>query len=267
MDDYSSSREARDPFCLQAGEAAALLAGHPWKRFVVIGDSVASGIGDRVDGYSPLPWCDRIAAELAANSDDFIYLNLGRRELKAAEVREQQLDDALRFAPDLALVVCGGNDALPSAYKSEVVDAEISAMVTALREAGADVITIGMFNVAYAPVIREAVRHLVSARMLRLSDSTAQLGARLGTIHVNMTGHPAQTDPAMYSEDGLHGNLRSHAICAAETIRGLGAHLGNSFSAGVAVRDRLAMMWAAPVLASIAGRMDVMNLLSGWAAA
>jgi hypothetical protein len=125
-----------------------------------------------------------------------------------------------------------------------------------------------MFNVAYAPVIREAVRHLVSARMLLLSDSTARLGARLGTIHVNMTGHPAQSDPAMYSADGLHGNLHSHAICAAETIRGLGAHLGNTYSsAREPMRDRLAVMWAGPVLAGLAGRMDVMNLLSGWAAA
>ena len=37
--------EAADPFCLRDGEAAGLLAGHPWRRFAVLGDSIAQGLG------------------------------------------------------------------------------------------------------------------------------------------------------------------------------------------------------------------------------
>lgn len=271
MSDYASSREAGDPLCLSAGEGARLLAGHPWRRFVVVGDSVASGVGDTVEGYSPLPWCDRIAAELAAVAPDLVYRNLGRRELKAAQVREEQLAEAVAFAPDLALVVCGGNDALPSAYKPEAVDAELIEMISTLRATGADVITIGMFDAAYAPVIRNAVRHIVSARMQRLSSGTAAIGARYGTIHVNMTGHPAQADPANYSEDGLHGNLRCHAICAALTVRRLGEHLGNTPSPrSLPGADRLrAIFWAGgSVLAGLAGKQsEFMGLLTQWATA
>ncbi len=46
--------EATDPYTLRDGEAAALLAGHPWRRFVVLGDSVAEGCCEPVDGYSRL---------------------------------------------------------------------------------------------------------------------------------------------------------------------------------------------------------------------
>jgi len=43
--EYAATVEATDPYCLRDGEAAALLAGHPWRRFAVVGDSVAAGIG------------------------------------------------------------------------------------------------------------------------------------------------------------------------------------------------------------------------------
>jgi len=274
MIDYALSREAHDPYCLGAGEASKLLSGHPWKRFVVIGDSVASGVGDTVDGYTPMPWCDRIASELAAQCPGFDYLNLGERELRAFEVREQQLDKAMAFQPDLALVVCGGNDALRKGYDPEKVDAELASIIGSLRESGAEVITIGMFDTAYAPIIRDAVRQLVSARMRRLSNGTAGIGASHGTIHVNLTGHPAESDPGMYSADGLHGNLRCHAICAAEVVRALGAHLGRDAQplqapfAPKAPERATVVAWLGPLIAGIFERStDFTDLVTQWAAA
>ncbi|GAA2381881.1 hypothetical protein Cme02nite_52770 [Catellatospora methionotrophica] len=225
VDGYAATLEAADPYCLDPGEAAALLAGHPWKRFAVLGDSVASGVGDPVPGYVEQAWCDRIRSELAEQQPDLCYLNLGVRELRAAEIREQQLAAAVRFAPDLVLISAGGNDALRRSYQPDAVDAELGAMITALQEAGADVITVGMFDVSYAPSFPEPVKHQVGERMRMLSARTAALSARLGAIHVNCTGHPAERDPASYSADGVHGNLRSHSICAALTIRRLGLHL------------------------------------------
>ena len=225
MTDYALTAEAADPYCLRPGEAAALLAGHPWHRFVVLGDSVASGVGDPVDGYNPLPWCDRIAAELRATTADFAYLNLGEREVLAADVHAGQLAPALAFDGDLALVVCGGNDALRKTYQADLVDDALASIVGDLGDAGYDVITVGMFDASHAPSIPDRLREMVSVRMRTLSEHTAAVGARYGTIHVNMTGHPVEPDTTMYSADGLHGNLRSHSICAAEAIRRLGTHL------------------------------------------
>jgi lysophospholipase L1-like esterase len=235
--EYATSLEAADPYCLRAGEAAALLAGHPWKRYVVVGDSVAQGLGDPVPGYRELSWVERIAVELTEQQPDLAYLNLGRRDLFAAQVRTEQLDRALAFRPDLALVACGGNDALRSAYRGDAVDRELIAIISALRDAGAEVITIGMFDGSHAPAIPDRVKRVVSARMRELSRRTAELGAPLGTLHVVLTDHPAQSDTTMYSSDGLHGNHRSHAICAAEAVRLLGRHLGNTFGTGTRESD------------------------------
>ncbi|SCG45111.1 SGNH/GDSL hydrolase family protein [Micromonospora halophytica] len=221
----STLSEATDPFCLRAGESAELLRGHPWRRFVVLGDSVAEGMCEPVDGYSDLQWADRIAAELRATRPGLAYLNLGRRGLRAHEVHGTQLDAALAFTPDLALVVCGGNDAFRSSFDADAVDVEVAAMVTALRQAGADVITVGMFDVSHSPAVPAAMRPGLGERMRRLSSHTAALAARLGAVHVHLTDHPAVADPSLYSSDGRHGSARSDAIAAAETVRRLGAHL------------------------------------------
>jgi lysophospholipase L1-like esterase len=217
--------EATDPYCLRAGESARLLAGHPWRRFVVLGDSVAEGLAEPVEGYSKLQLADRIAAELRAACPELAYRNLGHRGLRAREVRAEQLQPALDFEPDLALVVCGGNDAFPATYKPEQVDVELAAMVAALREAGADVITVGIYNVSYSPVIADWLRPGLRERMRMLSERTGKLAAELGTLHLNLSAHPAVTDPSLYSSDGRHGNARSDAIAVAEAVRMLGDHL------------------------------------------
>jgi len=220
-----SMTEAEDPHCLRPGEAATLLRGHPWRRFAVLGDSVAEGIGDPVPGYSPLPWCDRIAAELRAHEPDLAYLNLGRRDLRAAEVHEQQLAAALRFRPDLALVACGANDAMAISYRPGRVDAALTAIVSALQDSGALVLTVGIFDISKAPCFTGKIRALMATRMQALSSQIAELSRRLGTIHINCYRHPLEGDPAMYAADGLHGNMRSHQIFAAVAIRLLGRHL------------------------------------------
>lgn len=209
--------EATDEYCLAEGEARKLMAGHPWRRFVALGDSVAEGLCSPVPGYSELQWADRLAAELQVPD----YLNLGVSGLRAHEIRATQLAPALAFKPDLALVVGGGNDAFSARYNPDKVDTELTTMITALQSAGADVITLGMFNVSYSPAVADWLRPGLRQRMGLLAERTRALADRLGTIHVHLTDHPLSTDPTLYSPDGRHGTARSDAVAATETIRRL----------------------------------------------
>ncbi len=217
--------EENDPFCLRPNESASLLGGHPWRRFAVLGDSVAQGLGDPVPGYPDLPWCDRIAHELRAHQPELSYLNQGQRDLRAAEVLQTQLAKALAFAPDLALVVAGGNDAMRSSYDPSLVNETLAAIIVPLQESGAEVITVSIFDITHAPAFPDKARASVSARMILFADHTKALAENLGTIHVYCTGHPAERDPSVYSQDGMHANMRCHAICATLALRRLGDHL------------------------------------------
>jgi lysophospholipase L1-like esterase len=225
-----SPGEAADPYCLREGEAESLLTGHPWRRFSVIGDSVAEGMGEPTEGYPDQPWADRVAAELTVQRPGFAYRNLGVRNTRATLVRATQLPDALAFEPDLALVACGGFDALSRTYQPDAVDAEIRALIEAFRAVGADVITVSMFDGSYSPAVPDAIREALRDRLHDLAARTRRLAAEFGTVHVDLTDHPASHDPAMYGADGRHGTRRSHAISATETIRRLGAQLASRAS-------------------------------------
>jgi lysophospholipase L1-like esterase len=157
-------------------------------------------------------------------------LNLGRRNLRTAQVLAEQVGPAVAFGPDLALVACGGNDAMRPGFDPDAVDRDVAAMVTALRQVGAEVLTVGLVVMADYPAFPEWFRPTAVRGMRQLGDHTNALAARLGTIHADLSHHPLGAWPAqLLSADGLHANARNHAICAAEAIRRLGTHLGNTF--------------------------------------
>jgi hypothetical protein len=237
------SREAADPHCLRPGEAAALLARHPWRRFAAIGDSIAEGLGEPSPGYPDQPWIDRIAAELedaVAESTasqqagpgnaalPFEYRNFGYRDTRIARVRDMQLGPACEFAPDLVMVACGGADALSRSYDADAVEEDLRGIVSRFLGLDADVITVSMFDGSYSPAVPEQLRESLRARLHDLSARSRGIAADLGTIHVDFTDHPATPDADMYSGDGRHGTRRAHAIAAAGAIRRLGERLGNA---------------------------------------
>jgi hypothetical protein len=101
-------------------------------------------------------------------------------------------------------------------------------MITTLQGTGADVMTLGMFDVSYSPAVVDWLRPGLRQRMRTLSDHTAALAAQFSTIHIHLTDHPLSTDPTLYSTDGRHGTARSDAIATAETLRALAHHLSVS---------------------------------------
>jgi lysophospholipase L1-like esterase len=216
--------EAQDPYLLDNDEAARLLRDAPWHRFAALGDSAAEGVTEALPGYASRPWFDRVAEHLRAVRPELATLNLGRRNLFAAQVRQTQLEPALRFAPDLVAVVSGGNDILQRTFDGDAVRAEILGVVEPLRAAGATVLMMGLFDITRSPHVPERYRQPMSERLRLLSDMVREIAARFGLPHVDLPAHPAG-DEEIFSTDGLHLNARGQAIVAAETVRVLGAYL------------------------------------------
>ncbi|GAA4242103.1 hypothetical protein GCM10022254_73620 [Actinomadura meridiana] len=220
--------EWTDPAALPAADAAALLAGAPWARMATIGDSVAQGIRDPVPGYRDLSWTNRVEEALLAATPTFTSLNLGRRDLIAAQVTAEQLEPALEFGPDLAFVVAGGRDMLSPDFDGEEVRRELTTMVSAFRATGADVVTIGLLDITVAGLGPPGFREVISSRIQRLNTVAAEVAAEHGGCHAAVpSGHPLTADPGIYSADRLHLNARGHAFAGATTIRALARHLAS----------------------------------------
>jgi lysophospholipase L1-like esterase len=225
-DPDSIDRELADPYCIPDQDAVALLEGHAWTRFVVLGDSVAEGIGEPSPGYRDMSWTDRIASVLRlAGRPELVYENLGQRDLLAEAVRAQQLEPALAFGPDLALVVCGGNNCLRRSWDPESVAKDLREIVASLRSTSADVITVGLFDITRTTLIPQPMRDAMRERFHELAARTQAIAREHGAIHLDFTGHPASEDLDMYSSDLRHGTRRAHAVCASEAFRMLGARL------------------------------------------
>jgi lysophospholipase L1-like esterase len=215
----------RELYVLPFPDLAALLRGAPWRRVVVLGDSIAEGVREPHAGYKDLSWIDRIAAPLRAVVRGLAVTNLGLRDLLAAEVRERQLPAALGFRPDLAIVAAGGNDALHRSFAPERVTRELDGIVGPLRRDGADVLMIELMDIVASGLVPAEYAGPLDERMRALAEVTREVADRHGAMLVEMRGHPASADPDVYSSDRLHLNARGHAIVATEAVRVLGAAL------------------------------------------
>lgn len=206
--------EAGDPHL--AGQPDLTLT--PYRRFVVIGDSMAAGVGDATAGYEHLGWADRIARALGPDAE---YLNLGKRNLRAAEVRATQLEPALAFEPDLAAVLCGGNDLMDPDHDPAAVEAAVDGIVRALRAAGSEVIMFAPFDMSTSDMLPEDHKPHWRSLIEAMTQQARRVARRNGALLIEFGDHPAGADPSIYSSDRIHLNARGHAICAAGTAHAL----------------------------------------------
>lgn len=211
----------RERYVLPFTRQVALLRGAPWRRMAVLGDSIAEGVREPHDGYRDLSWIDRIAEPLHAASPGLTVMNLGRRDLLAAEVREQQLPAALAFRPDLVILAAGGNDALRRSFSPDDVARELDATAAPLRRAGADLLMIELLDIVASGLVPAEHATALDQRMCGLAEATRRVAARNDAMLVEMRRHPISADPDVYSSDRLHLNARGHAIVASEAIKAL----------------------------------------------
>jgi lysophospholipase L1-like esterase len=208
-----------DPHTRDLAEAKRLLEKAPWKRFAVLGDSHAAGVREQRDGYPDRSWYDWVSASLSEVQSDFTSRNFGKNGVLTREVRAKQLTPALEFAPDLAVVLCGGNDILRGSLDG--VEAEFDRILEPLRANGCTVITMGLFDVTKSSRVPAEYRGAINAQLAPLYALIESVAARHNTVHVNFGAHPASAEENVYASDNMHLTTRGHAVVAATVVRTL----------------------------------------------
>jgi lysophospholipase L1-like esterase len=218
--------EANDPYCLTDAEADRLLRGAGWRRVLIVGDSIAAGVGSADSpGYRRAAWYDRVGAALQRQHDGVVLSNIAKPDLRAAAILAEQVPLAADFGPDLVFVVAGGNDLFRRTFDPDALETELDAIVGSLTKDGALVVTVTLMDIV------RAVPQLAGGPMDRLPVLNERLRAvsqRHGAPVLDAFHHPMCADRNVYSDDFKHPTMRGHAILAAEAIKVLGNHLGNS---------------------------------------
>ncbi|MFG3103455.1 GDSL-type esterase/lipase family protein [Streptomyces sp. NPDC048182] len=217
--------EKTDPHCTATG-AQSPLAGAPWRRFLVIGDQIATGRDESSRGHGGGSWADRVAAALRRVQPCLAYLNLGTRGKLVAEVRSRQLARALQFQPDLTALMCCGQELVRERFDADVVEAEFDRVVAALRENGGDVLMVNWFDVTRRGGSRpdEATRGL-RLRLRELAERKQAVALRHGAIYVDLAARPRGAAPDGRGAHGADPAVREHAVAAASVVHGLRDHL------------------------------------------
>jgi lysophospholipase L1-like esterase len=182
-------------------------------RFVVLGDSIGAGTGAGRAGDALGP---RLAAALDAEG---IAADLSVVAVPGAVSRDlgPQVRRAVAARPDLALVVIGANDLARFVPPAQAA-ADLGAAVTALRDAGAEVVVVPAPDLALVPWIPAAYRSLVSAACAQLQarqrEAVRQAGGVVAALGTDLDAAFA-ADPGLFAADRFHPSSAGYARIAA----------------------------------------------------
>jgi lysophospholipase L1-like esterase len=181
---------------------------------VALGDSTAAGLGD------PLPdgrWRGfAVLLRDALGAPGTVTLvNTACTGARMADVRRDQLDSAVRCAPDVAVLCAGMNDTLRSDFDAEDVGRDCAATVCALRAAGAHVVVLRFHDhTRVFPLpgpLRRALRLRIEALNAAIDRAVAGLdGVQVLDAHALSGGYERDA----WSVDRLHPSERGHRLLA-----------------------------------------------------
>ena len=187
-------------------------------RYVALGDSSTEGLDDPYPDGSYRGWADRVADGLCRRDPALLYANLAVRGRLAPEVEAEQLPAALDLRPDLVTVFAGVNDILRRGYDPERTEDSLFTIMSALRQSGAEVVTITAPDLsAINPVAR-----LVRPRLLDLNTRIRRAASYSGSRVVDVAVLPEAADPRLWSTDRLHGSPAGHERIAHAILTSLG---------------------------------------------
>lgn len=212
--------EATDPDVLSPEEASRLLAGAPWQRFGVFGDSLSLGIGDETPGYDDLGWPARVERALRRVRPDLAHVNtakVGATTLQALGGQKQRIED---FGPDLLHLNSGANDIMQRHPDWSRIEDTLHGMYAWASTTGAQLSVFTLGRAFVIPAIPD-----FTDRVARLNDITRTLAARYDAVVAECWDHPLNDRPDLLSQDRIHFATTGQAIIASLLVEALGGRL------------------------------------------
>ena len=182
--------------------------------FTALGDSITLGVGDPVrPAAGGSPWRGWAALLAAGLPDPELHVLAGNGAL-AADIEAGQLPRALALRPDVASVVFGINDTLRPGFDPERIGASASRVVGALRDSGAQVLTMRLPDAGWMLGLPGALARPLGRRTGQVNAVLDAVAQRFGTVHFDAAGTPATYERRMWAVDRLHPNERGHRLIA-----------------------------------------------------
>lgn len=183
-------------------------------RVAALGDSVTHGLGDpKVGGYRG--WA-RILTQAMAQHHDVSLCNVARPGATTADVRLEQLSDALEHRPHVASLVVGLNDTMRSTWNADGVRAELLDAAAQLAEVGVLLLTVRFHDHSRVLRLPRVLARPMRERIAVLNAVYDEIHERFDGVQVDLAQHPGIYDREFWSIDRLHPSELGHRALADE---------------------------------------------------
>ncbi len=188
-----------------------------YTRYGALGDSQTEGLWDGDDSDGVVGFADRLAVMLDGLRPGLQYANLAIRGRRISDVLDDQLPRALAMRPDLISVCIGMNDITrPGSFFDRAL-ADLAELHERLAKSGATVVTTTFPDLGRIVPVGK----LLTGRALRTNAAIVSASKRYGFKLVDLYSAPSMTQPAVWSDDRIHGSTRGHILFAAAAAEAL----------------------------------------------
>jgi lysophospholipase L1-like esterase len=182
-------------------------------RFVALGDSATCGVGDPAYDGSWRGWA-RILAGAIAEDHDLSFCNLAVSGSTSADVRRNQLPQALGHHTHLAALIVGLNDTMRSSWDQRKVRANLLACAAALTAQGAVLMTVRFHDHCRILGLPRPLSGVLTRRIEALNEIYDEVHGTYGGIRLDLSELPEVYDRAFWSFDRLHPSELGHRALA-----------------------------------------------------
>ena len=179
-------------------------------RLAVLGDSIGFGQGAARPSHTPASRLSRLLAEDGIDVRTEVFAVPGARSVDL----RPQVDGAVRWKPQLAVIVIGAND-LAQRVPPEDAGAYLGEAVGRLRETGAEVVVAPAPDLSVVPQaplsLRPALRRASEGLRARQVDAALAAGARVADLDGTTSAAFAE-DRSLFSDDAFHPSSAGYAV-------------------------------------------------------
>jgi lysophospholipase L1-like esterase len=181
-------------------------------RLAVLGDSIGFGQGAARTADAPAARLSRALREHDVDVSTEVFAVPGARSVDL----DAQVDRALAWRPQLAVVVIGANDLAQRVRPDQAAD-HLGDAVRRLRDAAAEVVVAPAPDLSVVPQLPSSLRPSLreASRFLRARQVDAALtaGARVADVDGETSAAFAE-DRSLFSDDAFHPSGAGYAVIA-----------------------------------------------------
>lgn len=196
--------------------------GRRYVRFAALGDSATYGLGDPAS-TEPRGWA-RLLGEAIGIDHHVSLCNVARPGATAADLRSQQLTDALDHSPHLASLIVGLNDTVRSSWDPVAVRTELLHAAGQLAAQGALLLTVRFHDHSRVFGLPRLLARPLQRRIDELNAIYDEIHATYLGLQVDLAAHPGVYDREFWSVDRLHPSEIGHRSLAHEFSALLNRH-------------------------------------------